>query len=62
MFLLYCRLTYLHSMLCFTKLMRPLVRLWRGAGIRCVVYIDNGLIVSEGQERGVHDSSMITVV
>ena len=35
----------------FTKLMRPLVRLWGGAGIRCVVYIDDGLIMSEGQER-----------
>ena len=43
----------------FTKLMRPLVRLWRGAGIRCVVYIDDGLVMPKRRKRGVHDSNMI---
>ena len=27
----------------FTKLMRPLVKKWRGQGIRCVVYLDDGI-------------------
>ena len=27
----------------FTKLMRPLVKKWRGEGIRCVVYLDDGI-------------------
>ena len=43
----------------FTKLMRPLIRLWRGNGIRCVVYIDDGLIMSKGLERGLCNSSLI---
>ena len=27
----------------FTKLMRPLVKRWRSLGLRCVVYIDDGI-------------------
>ena len=43
----------------FTKLMRPLVKLWRGRGIRCVVYIDDGLIAATGIERASQDSNFI---
>ena len=34
----------------FTKIMRPLVKLWQGSGIRCVVYIDDGLIAATGSQ------------
>ena len=30
----------------FTKMVRPLVKKWRGGGIRCVVYIDDGIFGS----------------
>ena len=30
----------------FTKIMRPLVKKWRGSGIRCVVYLDDGIFGS----------------
>ena len=43
----------------FTKLLRPLVKLWRGNGIRCVLYIDDGLVMSKGADRSIHDSSFI---
>ena len=32
----------------FTKLMRPLVRYWRGQGLRVVVYLDDGLCAVNG--------------
>ena len=43
----------------FTKLLRPLVKLWRGSGIRCVVYIDDGLIMASGFERALKDSNFV---
>ena len=43
----------------FTKLLRPLVKLWRGNGIRCVLYIDDGLVMSKGTDKSIHDSSFI---
>ena len=27
------------------------MKLWRGEGIRCVMYIDDGIIMSEGREE-----------
>ena len=30
----------------FTKMVRPLVKKWRGSGIRCVVYLDDGIFGS----------------
>ena len=35
----------------FTKMMRPLIKRWRGHGIRCVIYIDDGIHGAEGKER-----------
>ena len=32
----------------FTKLMRPLIKLWRGRGLRAVVYLDYGIMAVEG--------------
>ena len=30
----------------FTKLLTPLVKLWRGNGIKAIVYINDGIIVA----------------
>ena len=44
----------------FTKLMRPLVKLWRSKGIRCVVDIDDGIIAAAGRERAQQDSDFVS--
>ena len=43
----------------FTKLMRPLVRLWRSKGIKCVVYLDDGIIITAGFEKACLHSSLV---
>ena len=45
----------------FTKLLRGLVKLWQGEGIRCVMYIDDGIIMSEGRGRAERESSISEV-
>ena len=42
----------------FTKLMRPLIRHWRGKGIRVVMYIDDGIVAVEGKEKA-HEVSLM---
>ena len=34
----------------FTKLLRPLVKRWRSMGLRCVVYIDDGITAASSAE------------
>ena len=34
----------------FTKLMRPLVKHWRGQGLRAIMYLDDGIIAVAGKE------------
>ncbi len=34
----------------FTKLLRPLVKYWRGMGLRITVYLDDGICVAKGAE------------
>ena len=43
----------------FTKLMRPLIRHWRGQGIRAIVYIDDGIIAIKWEARAQQVSIMI---
>ena len=43
----------------FTKLMRPLVRHWRQQGIRIIVYLDDGLLISEGMQSAVVASRIV---
>ena len=33
----------------FTKLMRPVVKYWRGQGLRAVIYIDDGIVAVKGE-------------
>ena len=35
----------------FTKMLRPLVKKWRGQGIRCVIYVDDGIHGAPGKRE-----------
>ena len=35
----------------FTKVMRPLVKYWRGLGMWAVIYIDDGIVLASSQEE-----------
>ena len=43
----------------FTKLLRPLVRLWRSNGIKVIMYIDNGIIIAPTLEKAMHSGQYI---
>ena len=43
----------------FTKLMRPLIRLWRSKGNKCVVYLDDGIIAANGRSKAQKDSDFV---
>ena len=43
----------------FSKLMRPLIRHWRGQGIRVIIYIDDGIVAVEGEEKAKLLSTLI---
>ena len=42
----------------FTKLMRPLVRFWRGRGLRVVLYLDDGIVATK-QEKAIRESEQV---
>ena len=43
----------------FTKLVRPLVRYWRGKGLRIIVYLDDGLCAVKGEENAHTASTLV---
>ena len=43
----------------FTKLLHPLVRRWRSRGLRCIVYIDDGIYAAESRDQCVEGTKMI---
>ena len=43
----------------FTKLLRPLVKRWRSKGLRCIVYIDDGICAYKSQEQCVEHTKII---
>ena len=43
----------------FTKLMRPLIRYWRGRGLRAVLYLDDGIVAVKGKERAIQESERV---
>ena len=46
----------------FTKLMRPLVRYWRGRGLKTIIYLDDGIIAVKGKvEATVEESAGLIV-
>ena len=43
----------------FTKLLRPLVRLWRGRGLKAIVYLDDGVVAVHGKEIAIRESALV---
>ena len=43
----------------FTKLMRPLIRYWRGRGLRVVLYLDDGIVAVKGKEKAIQESERV---
>ena len=43
----------------FTKLMRPLVRFWRGKGLKSYLYLDDGIVSMKGEEQTINTSTQI---
>ena len=43
----------------FTKLLRPLVKHWRGQGIRVIIYLDDGIVAAKGELTACETSSKI---
>ena len=43
----------------FTKLLRPLVKHWRGQGIRAIVYLDDGIVAAKGESSARGTSNKI---
>ena len=35
----------------FTKLMRPLIKLWRGKGLKAIIYLDDGIVSVKGEHQ-----------
>ena len=42
----------------FTKLMRPLIKLWRGKGLKAIIYLDDGIVSVKG-ERQAREASVL---
>ena len=43
----------------FTKLVRPLVKYWRGHGLRIIVYLDDGLCATKGETNALEASALV---
>ena len=39
--------------------MRPLVKLWRGEGLKAIIYLDDGIVGVEGECQAVEASSQV---
>ena len=42
-----------------TKLLRPLVRYWRGRGLKAIIYLDDGIVAVRGFERALQEGSLV---
>jgi len=43
----------------FTKLMRPLVRLWQGKGLKAIIYLDDGIVSVRGEQEAIAASAQV---
>ena len=43
----------------FTKLMRPLVKYWRGRGLKAIVYLDDDIIAVDQESKALSESSRV---
>jgi len=41
----------------FTKLLWPLIRLWRGRGLKAIIYLDDGIVAVQGKDRALRESA-----
>ena len=41
----------------FTKLLRPLIKHWRGKDNKAIIYLDNGIVAVKGKEKALEMSS-----
>lgn len=39
--------------------MRPLVRHWRGRGLKAIVYLDDDIVVVKGERRALEESALV---
>ena len=40
----------------FTKVLRPLIRYWRGRGLKAVIYLDDGIVAVKGKDAAIEES------
>ena len=43
----------------FTKLLRPLIRLWRGRGLKAIICLDDGIVAVQGKDRALRESALV---
>ena len=43
----------------FTKLMRPLIRHWRGRGLKAILYLDDGIVAIKDREQALRESAQV---
>ena len=43
----------------FTKLLRPLVRYWRGRGLKAIIYLDDGIVAVKGKDAAIKESGRV---
>ena len=43
----------------FTKVMRPLVRLWRARGLKAIVYLDDSIVAVKGKREALEESQRV---
>ena len=48
-----------HACYLFTKLLQPLIQLWRGGGPKAIIYLDDGIVAVRGKERAIRESASV---
>ena len=43
----------------FTKIMRPLIRYWRGRGFKAIIYLDDGIVAVRGRQKALVESTWV---
>ena len=43
----------------FTKLLRLLIRLLRGRGLKAIVYLDDDIVAIRGKERAIRENTLV---
>ena len=43
----------------FTKIMRPLIRYWRGRGLKAIIYLDDGIAAVRGRQKALVESTRV---